>query len=1824
MLVLSGYEISTQIYESANSLVYSGIRTLDSKAVILKLLKEDYPTPEELRRYQQEYEIARSLTIDGVVRVYSLEKYQNTLGMILEDFGGKSLKILMSDRQFTIEEILALAIKLTEILGEIHAANIIHKDINPSNIVFNSETKQLKIIDFGLSTKLSRENPTIKNPNVLEGTLAYMSPEQTGRMNRSLDYRTDFYSLGVTFYELLTGQLPFEAEDALELVHCHIAKQPVPPHQIVPEIPEILSNIVVKLMAKTAEERYQSAWGLKADLETCLTHLYSTEIISNFTLGTQDISDRFQIPQKLYGREKEIETLLVAFERVAGVPKFDPESSLKNGLISDSIVVKNSNLSSLSPVKNSSKNRSEMMLVAGYSGIGKSALVQEVYKPITEKKGYFISGKFDQFQRNIPYSAVVNAFQGLIRQLLTESEVQIQQWRSKILAAFGPSGQVIIDVIPEVELIVGKQQPVPELGPIESQNRFNLVFEQFIQAFYSKEHPLVIFLDDLQWADSETLKLIELIMADSETKYLFLIGAYRDNEVSPTHPLMLMLDSLCHNKAIINSITLVPLKLEHISQLIADTLHLGPASLLSSVQGQNISQIAINTKVKPLAELVFNKTGGNPFFVNQFLKTLHAENLIVFNRPKSIINKEGNQENFWQWDIAQIEAKGITDNVVELMVSKLRKLPASTQQILRFAACVGANFDLNTLSIICEKSQQEIFPDLVTAIQSGLVLPISELDEELLIQDYKFLHDRVQQAAYSLIPEDSKKQLHLKIGQLLMAKTPAEERSEKIFDIVNHLNAGIELLSDSESKTELANLNLIAGKKAMTSTAYKAAAKHFSLGMELLSENSWKEQYELTFAIYRAMAESEYLMGNFEKTEELFYVASNNSKSRYDKANIYSVYMAFCITQGRTQEPIDLGINLSKFFGINIPSTNEELPSAVAVELENLTLNLGSRKIADLVNEPENTDFDIKVTINLIMELWVAAYHAGHHTLLTLLVLHLVNLSLKYGHTNTSAFGYVSYGMLLAIEEKYELAFEFCSLGLNLNKKFTNKSLIGKIHNLFAHMINPYRQHLRSNVSIYQTSYKGSLECGDLLYIVWTIHYSIWTRFIIGQELKSVCEESEKYLNFLQRQTNDQNMICAFMTLQRTMLNLQGLTQDKYSLTDDIFDEAAGLRQWQDNHFLIAINWYYTLKSQIFYTYENYTEALKCAEESERTNGVNFGCFNITQHCFYYSLILAALYSSATAEEKDNYWEILNKNVAQLKKWADNCPDNFLHPYLLVAAEMARLSGQELEAIELYDLGISSAREYGFIQNEALGNELAAKFWLGKGKEEFAQLYLKKAHYGYQIWGAKRKVEDLEEKYSQLLTKASTVTRSVSTRTTNSNTTTSSQSGEALDLATVIKASQTIAGEIVLEKLLANLTKILIENAGAQVGYLVFLQKGQWLIEAAGVVDDETMAVLQSLPIDNRIPASVINYVVRTLETVVLSDANGEGNFTLDPYIKANQIKSILCVPLLNQGKLGGIVYLENNLTTGAFTSERLEILKILASQAAISIENAQLYQTLEEKVIERTAQLAAANSEITNLNERLKAENLRMSAELEVTRKLQKMILPKESETSQIVGLDVAGFMEPAKEVGGDYYDVLNYNGQVKIGIGDVTGHGLESGVLTIMVQAAVRTMFINNETDPVKFFQTVNRMVYDNVLRMNSDKNMTLVLLNYQNNMLQVSGQHEEIIVVRARGTVELINTHDLGFPIGLVEDITDLIAQTEVSLNSGDVVVLYTDGITEAIDIKGKQYGLERLCESVRLNCHKSALEIREAAIADLLEHIGTQKVYDDITILVCKQK
>ncbi len=1249
-----------------------------------KPLKAEHPTIEEISRLKHEHKILRHLESEGIVKPIALENYHNGLALIVENFSGQSLKDFLKNQSLAINAFFKIGIQLANTLGEIHHSNVIHKDIKPQNILINPETKEVKIIDFSIASLLERENQTVTNPNLLEGTLAYMSPEQTGRMNRTVDYRTDFYSLGVTFYEMLTGKLPFSAKDPLEFVHCHIAKAPIAPKKLNPEIPDAVSEIVMKLLSKTAEDRYQSAFGIKVDLETCEQMLSSREI-SQFIIGQLDSYSQFLIPQKLYGREREVASLLEAFARV-------------------------------------SCGKTEMMLVSGYSGIGKSSLVNEVDKPIVGARGYFLSGKFDQFKRNIPYASLIQAFQGLMRQLLTENSAQIAIWQAKILESLGANGQIIIDVIPEVEKIIDQQPAVPTLGSTESQNRFNRVFQKFIQVFSKAEHPLVIFLDDLQWADSASLKLIQLIMTDPDSKYLLLIGAYRDNEVSATHPLIYTLEQIENTRAIVNNIILQPLDISHVNQLVSETLR---------------SQIS---QVLPLAELVFKKTKGNPFFLTQLLKSLYQDKLLSFDFNQVC----------WQWDIQLLQGIEISDNVVELMVSQIQKLSSQTQNVLKLAACIGDQFSLDFLAIANKKSQSETARDLWEALQAGLVLPLNNsykipllFDSETSTENsteqfdviYKFLHDRVQQASYSLIPDEQKKETHLKIGQLLLHSTTPEERKENIFALVNQLNYGTDLITLELERYELAELNLIAGQKAKAATAYESAVKYLKVGLELLAEDSWESKYELTLNLYLEAAEAEFITTNFERSQQLSDVIIKQAKTLLEKIKVYELKIQFDMAENRAQSAIDTGISVLEMFGISL---EQEPPQTLIIE--------------DLANLPPMTDVDQLAAMRILTSIVISAY-LGNGAMLPLIIYTMIDLSIKYGNSPESAYAYVFYGSLLCGPMgDIDSGYKFGKLSIVVLEKFETNSLNCKIGLIFNALLRCWKDHSRETLEPLIDAMQSGLEVGDLECGCHCLINYCYMTFLTEKELEKVEREQEKYVAITIKYKQDYDTF-AIKIYQQLVKNILGKNSEKYRLIGDIFNEEEMIPMFRESNNGTLLFFYYAAQSMLRYCFKDYEGTIVSANLVSEYASCGVGLIQNALRNFYHSLALLALYPKASAKDQEEYLSEVAANQEKMKTWAFHAPSNFQHKYDLVEAEKARIMGQPLEASDYYDRAIAGAKEQGYIQEEALANELAAEFYFSRSQDKIARIYLTDAYYGYSRWGAKAIVKDLEARYPQIFSR---------------------------------------------------------------------------------------------------------------------------------------------------------------------------------------------------------------------------------------------------------------------------------------------------------------------------------------------------------------------------------------------------------------------------------------------------------------------------------------
>ncbi|AOY82689.1 trifunctional serine/threonine-protein kinase/ATP-binding protein/sensor histidine kinase [Moorena producens JHB] len=1576
LITLTGYQITETLYRSSRTLVYRGLRESDQIPVVIKLLNTDYPSFGELVRFRNQFTIAKNLDIPGIVKPYCLEHYRHSYALVMEDFGGISLGDYSNGQPMSLGTFFPIALQIVTTLQGLYRQGVIHKDIKPANMLINPDTKQVKLIDFSLASVLPRETQVLQSPNVLEGTLAYLSPEQTGRMNRSIDYRSDFYSLGVTFFELLTGQLPFPSTDPMELVHCHIAKRAPAVDSLNGDIPAVLSMMIGKLMGKNAEDRYQNALGLKHDLEICFKQWQETGRIESFNLGSRDIcvrvaaskEHRFVIPEKLYGRASEVETLLAAFERVSNSP-----------------------------------TAIEMILVAGFSGIGKTSVVNEVHKPIVRQRGYFIKGKFDQFQRNIPFSAFVQAFRDLMGQLLSETDAQLQQWKTIILTALTENGQVIIEVIPELERIIGKQPPVPELSGSAAQNRFNRLFQKFIQVFTTPEHPLVIFLDDLQWADLASLKLMQLLMSETETGYLLLIGAYRDNEVFPAHPLMVTLDQITKTKATVNTITLAPLKPSDLNCLIADTLH-----------------CAVELAA-PLTELVYQKTQGNPFFATQFLKSLPEDGLISFNF----------ESGYWQCDIAQIKALAVTDDVVKFMALQLKKLPVVTQEILQLAACIGNQFDLATLAIVHGKSEAETAANLWKALQEGFILPITEIYKffqdynsdnlsvselksfgdldvktrgietlgqpvsELLEQEfsYRFLHDRVQQAAYFMIPEDQKQSTHWKIGQLLLENTSLAEREEKIFDIVSQLNYGVELIYEQVERDELAQLNLMAGRKAKASTAYAAAVEYLRLGMTLLAADSWHSNYDLTLSLYQEAAQSEYLSTNFDRAIALSDSILAQATKVLDCVKADELKVQIYIGQDYQSKGIEIGLEALEKLKIPLVSS--------ASGYKNKLVKLPS--LRDLATMPTMTNPEQLAALRILLTL-APPIHRVKPNLYPYVALTMIGLCLNNGHSSLAAGVYVIYGVFLReFIEDLESAYHSGQIALRLLEQYQAKTLTSKVHLIFSVFICPGKEHGRATLNLLREGIQRVREEGNIEYVGYFINAYFTHLYLLGESLVVINQEASKYMELL---VITQQRYCLLYTniWKHVTLSFQGLLADNYQLVSDDFNEHEMFNHFHENNNYQSLFTLHLAKLIIRYTFHDYQQAVIHGSKAIQYEDGAFGLLVVVTHNFYYSLALLAQYPNCDqlccAKGDREAWPTANRtqqehdlnqvkvNQTTMGNWANHAPSNFQHKYNLVAAEIARVVGDTLDAMELYDLAIAGAKDNEYLHEEALANELAARFYLERGKPKIAQVYLTDAYYAYARWGAKAKVEDLEQRYPELLaviqqqqtisldpSHSITTDHSQSLSTLSLIQTISSNSlsvSDALDLATVIKASQAIAREIQLEQLFSTLMKVIIEHAGAEKCALILPKAGKWVIDAYYITHpisqgnsesdrQFSLTVLQSIPVvkSRDIPVSVINYVAHSSETLVLDNATVETMLAADLYIIEQQPKSILCTPILNHGQLIGIVYLENNQCTGAFTKDRLEILELLCSQAAISLENANLYNTLEEKVAERTQELS-------------------------------------------------------------------------------------------------------------------------------------------------------------------------------------------------------------------------------------------------------------------------
>lgn len=1371
---------------------------------------------------------------------------------------------MMPKPSMAMSHFLKIAIQVAAELARLHRQNVIHQNIRPKNIHVDAATGEPQLL--GAEGDAARApDGTTQEQRLTIDVLQYASPEQTGRTSRPIDQRSDLYSLGVTLYQLLSGTLPFQAGDALGWVHCHIAVPPRPLGEVAPDTPRVVSDIVMKLLSKAPEDRYQSARGLERDLARCLAELEAHGRIAPFPIAEHDVSDELRFPTRLYGRDHEIATLFAAFEQVlaTGAPG--------------------------------------LALVSGYSGIGKTSLVQELYRPIVRARGFFLEGKFDQYKRGIPYFTMGQAFRDLVRQVLSESEERLEALRLQLRRALGPNGRLVADVIPQIELILGELPPVPPLPTTEAQNRFNTVFQSFIGVFAKKEHPLVLFLDDLQWLDFGSLNLLQHVLTHPETEYLFVLGAYRNNEVSPSHPLVSATAELRKANLRVIELTLEPLPREHLTEFVADTLH-------SSLED-----------AAPLSELLTTKTEGNPFFVTQFLLELHHECLVRFDADEGV----------FRWDLAAIEAKAYTDNIVELIVGKLRRLPAGAQDALKLAACIGNEFEIDVLAAILDETPARAQVALAPAFSEGVVLRRGGT--------CKFLHDRVQHAAYTMIPEQQRGEVHLRVGRLLWEHTGEEEIEERLFDLVNQFNLGAALSTDVAERRRIAALNLRAGRKAKASVAHKSAAAYLSAGLAMLGEDAWESDYALAQALHLELAECQMLNGSFEETARLCALLHAHARTKVDKAAIYRLEMQAHTTRAENEKGIEVGIECLKLFDIELvlhPGRDR-----VQAALDEIDARMHGRQIEDLLAAPLVTEPETVVMMAALADIYLSSAFWTDPILIELLICRIVQSSIEHGNTGASTIGYALFGAYLKVPRgEYRDAYRFGKLAFDLIEKHDFAAYKAQVCNVIDCMILHWSRPLGEVIDVARIGVLAGIQTGNTPYKCLNSIQRMVAVLLRGDPLDEVRDEAAGCIDFLV-EGSFTFLLGAAIGVQRLVYNMQGVTESFSTFTSGDFDAVAYEEDLRRANIPIPAFYYYTAKVQARFIAGDHAEAAAAAAVA-RDLEPHCAQHMITPEFWFFSALAAVMrLADAPDGERGELRALLVGYEEKLRVLSASCQENYLGKHRLVCAEMARVEGRDQEAAKLYDDAIRAFRASGLVQNEGVANELAGRFYEQRGFLTIPEAYIAAAKACFSRWGAHGKVRQLNWQYPGIAAPESPRPRAPDDPGTPA---------EQLDTATAVKASRALSHETVPERLLASLMHIVIEHAGAQRCCLLLPREGAMDIIAEAVVgprglDVRLAAQGQVLSFSN-LPASIVNYVRRTREKLLLDDASRQGTFTVDEYIARERPKSVLCLPIVRHGSLEGVLYLENRLVAGAFTPRRLALLDFLA---VVSLENATLYNEL-------------------------------------------------------------------------------------------------------------------------------------------------------------------------------------------------------------------------------------------------------------------------------------
>ncbi len=1446
--------------------------------------------------------------------------------------------------ELPLSQALAIGLALTREIEAVHRSGRMHTYLDAGGIEVDSRTHEARLTLPLIELPAEGVLPA---PTALVGDPKYIAPERTGRLNHPVDQRADLYSLGVILYGLFAGRLPFQSADRGELIHAHLARRPVSPSALNAAIPEAVSRVVLRLLAKDADDRYATATGLAIDVQSLIDAWRDGSGIDDFQPGKNEADRRFQVSRKLVGRDEHLALLRGALDRGGW-------------------------------------GRVEIVLVSGAPGVGKSMLVAEAKRTLAEECA-FISGKYEQYRRNVPYSAIASAFEDLVRRLLAEPEDVLADWRQRIVEALGAHAQLIVDIIPDLVHIIGQQPPAPVLGPVEARNRLHRVFGDFVAVFARRDRGLVLFLDDLQWSDAASLTLVEALLTDPMTRHLLLVGAYRDNEVSQSHPLNHLLVSLAGAGVKVTELSLTELSLEQTQAVVSASLR------------------CATSECAPLASRLHERTGGNPFFLGQFLRVLHEREHLRLDPVTG----------GWRWDEGSIEFEALTGEVTDLLTRRLTRFPQATREALTAASCLGAIFDRNTLATVLSQSTDEVKERLASAVRAGLIEPREDTGRS----GYSFIHDRVQQAAFALIHDDDVNAFRYRIGRSVLESTSEERLEDVLFEVVDNLNHGADLPLSDQEKLELAKLNLAAGQRARASLAHGDSVRFLRVGIAALPADRWQSEYELTYSLYLDCFECEYLAGDLESADSRFEELVQNVRTRLDAAQVQYTRVLLLTSRGEYADAVSSGLVALGGFGIRLPQKARE--HHILWELLKSWFYRRGRRIERLGELPPLDHPELSAITRLLVSFCPAAYFHDPNIMM-LAALKIVNISLRRGNPPAASFGYVLMALILgAGMGRYRAAHAFGDLAVRLSWNNDDVAMRSKVVLIFAGFVEFWTCPVDDAIHRLRDGFRISLDAGDHQYANYCAVQHQSLAFFRGARLSTVSDLSERYASFIDG-TRDPFSIDAYRTLRQTVRALRGETGSGWVMSSAEWDETTEVQRLSDNANPTSLYYYHVWKLQLCYHFRRLDEALALALATTRAFEAGFSQICQVEQALFSGLTCTAMMSARKGDRR-KLRRLLGRSLRALKKWSKTCPDNFLAPYLLLLAERSRSVWRVDQTMGLYEGAIETARAGGFLNLEALANERAADFHRQAGRHGVGRAYLHEATRLYGQWGASRKVDHLFE-VDPSLKNSLEATTALLPEVAEART----GALRELEIETAMKAAQAISTEMEMSRSLQRLVEVTLEAGGAERCALALEEEGELRLQAMGSVDDAEVQVLMARPLGDQqeVCEAAVHYSARTKRPLAIADARTDGRFQDSPYVRERQPLSILALPLLRRGVVMGVLYLENNLAVGVFTPDKLRVLELVAAKLVIALENVRLLEG--QRTHAKDLQSAMRRVDILQKAKMHLAKFVPQSVQQIIDDNPDAPALEKRPRDVSILFLDIAGYTKLAEALDGARIDYL------------------------------------------------------------------------------------------------------------------------------------------------------------------------------------------------------